>query len=130
MAVSACPHTCLSTELEREIKRQQKTFILKEKWEREHASFGQRCSVCFSPGSPQLFWHRKQNCKTAAGKSCLAEIRVSEIHDLVPPRRRTPTLERGGTSKPCALRAPRDEIHFPVALGCFCLVCSTNRAVF
>lgn len=30
MAISACPHTCFSTELEREIKRQQKTFTLKE----------------------------------------------------------------------------------------------------
>lgn len=140
VAISTFPHICLGSELEREIKQQQKSYNFKEKKKkkRKRASLGPsswcggRCSVCFSVDFFQLFWCSKENRKTAAGKSCLAstEITISEKCDLIP---------SGGAPQPqlgkvqaqlCVLGMQKDRIHFPVALGCFCLVYSTNRAVF
>lgn len=81
------------------------------------------CSVCFSTASFQLFQCTKQNCKTAAGKSCLAstEISIAEKRDLVPSGRAPPPQLGNVQVNLCMLRIPRDGIHFPVALGCFCI---------
>lgn len=136
VAISTFPHICLGTELEREVEQQRKSYNLRGK-KRKRASlapslrYARRCSVILLL-APFSCSEVPNNCKTAAGRSCLAstEMTISEIRGLVSSSRAPHPRLGKVQANLCMLRMRRDTAHFPVALHWICSFYSTNRAVF